>query len=70
MYEGALSENMNAMAPARPRLRKLLNDLLRTDSDLEAFCGDYFPDTRDRFTLGMERNHKLTMLLDDAEAAA
>jgi len=58
------------MASARPALRKLLDEVLRSDSDLEAFCSDYFSVQRSRFTLGMERSQKLTILLDYVDEAA
>jgi formylglycine-generating enzyme required for sulfatase activity/tRNA A-37 threonylcarbamoyl transferase component Bud32 len=40
--------------------------VLRTDSDLDAFCGDYFPEVYARFTQGMDRVAKVTQLFDHA----
>lgn len=47
----------------RAGLRQQLELLLRTDSALEAFCLDYFPGTYLLFTQGMDRQQKLTLLL-------
>lgn len=44
-------------------LRQLLDEILRADSDVDAFCLDFFPTVYRRFSLGMERTHKLTLLL-------
>lgn len=46
----------------RSELRRHLDDLLRTDSDLNAFCIDYFPEVHRRFTGGMERTDKVNLL--------
>lgn len=53
-------------------LRKLLNDALRTESDLETFCLDYFPAVKQKMGSGMERVAKVTLLFEcvDAEAIA
>lgn len=48
-------------------LRNLLRQALPGDSDLEAFCIDYFPDVYRRFSLGMDRQAKLSLLLLYAE---
>jgi hypothetical protein len=53
----------------RPALRSLLSEALRSDSDLDAFCSDYFPGVYKRFTRGMDRTEKLTTLLDHADPA-
>lgn len=50
-----------------PTIRRLLNAVLRTDSDLTAFCVDHFPDVEQRFTLGMDRIQKVTILLQCVE---
>lgn len=44
-------------------LRQLLADLLRSDTDFEAFCLDHFPDVYQRFGNGMERLQKENLLL-------
>lgn len=50
--------------PSRAGLRKLLNAVLIADSDLEAFCLDYFPDVMKRFAANMDRVSKVTILLE------
>ncbi len=47
----------------RNQVRRRLDDVLRTDSDLNAFCLDYFPEVHRRFTIGMERTEKVNLLL-------
>jgi len=48
----------------QPRaLRKLLYSALRTDSELSAFCLDFFPDTMRLFSDGMDREAKTTLLI-------
>lgn len=46
------------------QLRRMLNAILIADSDLDAFCLDYFPQIKRRFTDGMERTRKLNILLE------
>ena len=48
---------------SKAALRRLLQAVLISDSDLEAFCIDYFPDVSRRFSSGMDRIQKLSMLL-------
>lgn len=45
-------------------LRKLINLVLITDSDLDAFCQDHFPSAKKRFTDGMDRVRKVSLLLE------
>jgi hypothetical protein len=45
------------------KLRKFVYAMLKTDSDLEAFCTDYFPEIYRRFSVTMEGTHKVTLLL-------
>ena len=53
----------------KPRaLRSLLDAVLRTDSDLNAFCLDYFPMTSRQFAAGMDRSAKYTLLLQKVDA--
>lgn len=55
---------------SRSSLRGLLMEILRLDSDLSAFCLDYFPTVYREFTGGMDRTTKLNLLLlreDDTE---
>lgn len=54
----------------KPRaLRNLLDAVLRTDSDLNAFCLDYFPDVHRQFGGGMDRSAKYTLLLQTEEVS-
>lgn len=49
---------------SRAAVRKLLNAILNTDPDLDAFALDYFPEVKQRFTAGMERILKVNLLLE------
>ncbi|WP_159396861.1 CHAT domain-containing protein [Sorangium cellulosum] len=51
----------------QPRLRALVGEALRGDADLDAFCADHFPDVYRRFSDGMQRVRKVTLLLDHAD---
>lgn len=51
----------------QPRIRALVGEILRSDADLDAFCSDYFPDVYRRFSDGMQRARKVTLLLDHAD---
>ncbi|HRI50374.1 MAG TPA: hypothetical protein PLW65_09345 [Pseudomonadota bacterium] len=50
-------------------LRILLDAVLRSDSDLNAFCLDYFNEIYRQFAGGMDRTTKYTLLLDKADAS-
>ncbi len=50
-------------APTTPSLRKLINQVLITDADLEAFCVNHYADVRSRFSGGMDRLSKVNLLL-------
>ena len=56
-----------AMPPTNHQLRALLNSLLRSDADLDAFAGDHFPEASRRFTDGMDRVRKTNILLQYAD---
>ncbi len=47
----------------RAELRRELEQRLRTDSELEALCVDYFPGTQRLLTAGMDRQQKQNLLL-------
>lgn len=55
---GAYPESLNA------RARWLLFETLRSDSDFEAFCLDYFPEVRRRFSNNMDRMAKANLLFE------
>jgi hypothetical protein len=44
-------------------VRKLLDKTLRTNSDFESFCHDFFPEVYHRFSSSMDRVQKTTILL-------
>lgn len=48
-------------------IRKLLKEVLLSDSVFEAFCLDYFPQVRQTFTAGMDRVAKTNLLLTEVE---
>jgi formylglycine-generating enzyme required for sulfatase activity len=66
--DGALAsvraQRETARVTPRPAVRRLLAKVLPTDSDLDAFCGDYFPAAYARFAGGMDRVGKVNLLLD------
>ncbi|PSM30605.1 NACHT domain-containing protein, partial [Haliangium sp. UPWRP_2] len=51
------------------QLRQRLQKELRSDADLNAFCSDFLPDVRRRFSEGMDRKQKETLILELAEPA-
>lgn len=51
-------------------LRGLLSELLRSDTDFDAFCVDHFPDIQRRFASRMERGQKENLLLIHAPTRA
>lgn len=62
-------------APAAPlgatrpsELRGLIARKLISDSDLDAFCIDYFPGIKRRFTNGMDRKQKESILIEGTDA--
>ena len=55
--------------PGRPVLRKLIEKLLITDADLEAFCLDYFPLVHKRFSAGLNRLSKVNLLFEIVDSS-
>lgn len=55
------NEDPGSISPGQ--LRRLLHKTLCTDSQLEAFCIDYFPQVHREFSGGMDRTGKLNLLL-------
>jgi hypothetical protein len=49
--------------PTRSAVRKRIEAELRDDADFNAFCSDEFPDVHRRFSGGMNRVEKTTLLL-------
>jgi len=56
--------------PVSGSVRQLIDFLLRTDADLDAFCLDCFPAAYRRFGKGMERTEKVNLLLSLEEPSA
>ena len=57
----------SAKPPTNFSLRKLLGAVLKTSTDLDAFCIDHFPEVSRRFSSGMERPAKEGILLETVE---
>ncbi len=55
--------------PTTGSLRKVLQQVLRTDSDLNAFCLDYFPQVKRLFAAGMDTEQKRSLLLEKEDSA-
>ena len=60
---------MLQLAPDRAQVRQQLDQVLRTDADLDAFCLDHFPEVHRRFARGMDRTDKVNLLLSVEELA-
>ena len=58
---------MDLPVPNTRKLRNLIDAMLRTDSDLEAFCLDFFMPVKRLFGNRMDRNQKVSLLLDKVE---
>ena len=54
--------------PTTFSLRKLIGAVLKTSTDLDAFCIDHFPEVFRRFSSGMERPTKEGILLETVDA--
>ena len=50
-------------------LRKLIDRVLRSDADLDAFAIDYFPAVHKRWTGGMDRVRKVNVLFEAVDPA-
>lgn len=55
------------MELSRAYMRRLLEGVLTSDSDLDAFCLDYFPHVYRRFSAGMDRVRKHNLLLEQVD---
>lgn len=60
----ASSERPGSPLPRANRIKEFVLEVLISDSDFEAFCQDYFNDVRKRFSSGMDRLAKATILMD------
>lgn len=63
-------QNSSSEPTSTSQLRRMLEQALLTDAELEAFCLDYFPVLYRQFSRGMERTHKLNLLLVGADPVA
>lgn len=54
-------------SPTRSSLRKTLRNTLKTDTDIDAFLIDYFPDVKVKCSDGMNTEGKLNLLLEHNE---
>lgn len=50
--------------PSAPTLRRMLSEILRTDSDFDAFCLDNFPRVKQKFTSSMDRTARTSTLFE------
>lgn len=57
-----------ALTPTIASVRELFNSVIIDDSDLEAFCINYFPSIKKRFSTGMDRIAKLNLLFEQEKA--
>lgn len=55
--------------PTTASLRKVLQQVLRLDTDMDAFCLDYFPHVKRRFSDGMDTEKKRSLLLEKEDSA-
>lgn len=67
--EPGAKNTMSSPTPNLRKIRKILDEVLRTDSDLEAFCLDFFIAVKRSFSGGMDRNQKVSLLLDKEDHA-
>lgn len=61
------------LMPRRPRtiiVRKIMHEILRTSSDFDAFCLDYFDTVYRKFTGNMDRITKENLLFQDVKSEA
>ncbi|WP_437667306.1 hypothetical protein [Sorangium sp. So ce1182] len=58
------------LAPTSGSLRQVISAVLKGDADLDAFCHDHHVDVYRRFSDGMDRNRKVTLLLHHADRSA
>ena len=61
---------LSASTLTRRMLRQVINDILRTEADVDAFCIDYFPVVAKRFSGSMDRQARLNLLFTLEEHVA
>ncbi len=67
-FSAAQSTVSGSPKPTPFSLRKLMEAILRTSGDLDAFCIDHFPDVARRFSGGMTRTAREDLLLQIVDA--
>jgi hypothetical protein len=63
---GGDRSQLSTAEPTRASLRKLLQRVLPSDSDFDAFCLDYYPDVHGRLSNGIDRVAKANALIQKA----
>lgn len=63
------SAQRERLPPTRGSLRQLINAVLVTDSDFDAFCLDHFIDVYRQLSRGMDRVTKVNVLLEHKDPA-
>jgi hypothetical protein len=58
------SDKMQRLSSSRSQVRALLMTVLRTDADFDAFCLDCYPHVKARFSAAMDRQQRITLLLE------
>lgn len=53
--------------PLRRYIRRMLNFILRTDSQLDEFCVDYLPEIRKLISANMDRTAKMNIIIENAD---
>lgn len=61
--DGAATPKVGLETPSPHGVRRLLDAVLPTDADLDAFGIDFFPEARREWSGSMERSRKVTLLL-------
>lgn len=61
---------VTASRPTTASLRRVLDAVLISDTDLESFCLDYFPEVKRLFASGQNHDDRVNLLLERAPAAA
>lgn len=62
--------NTHELLPSRVAIRKILSKALPSDSQLNAFCLDYFQVVYAHYSAGMDRLSKVNLLIEIAQPSA
>lgn len=69
--ENSIAEDINLseiLLPTKSSLRKMLNEVLIGDSDVDALCLDFFEHVKKKFGVGMDRTTKINLLLERVDS--